>query len=104
MTITNIKPDQGCGAITPGEKPISTEQRKVALEAKLPISEASDKVELSPASKELHEIYSFLQNIPEQKSAKIAKLKELIAEGKYQVDAQELADKLIKDFLPEILK
>ncbi len=104
MTITNIKPDQASGAIAPADKPISTAQRKVSLEVKQPPGEASDKVELSPASKELHQIYSFLQNIPEQKSAKIAKLKELIVEGKYKVDAQELADKLIKDFLPEILK
>jgi len=104
MTVTNVKPDQASGAITQSEKLTSAEQRKVALDAKKSLGEASDKVELSQASKELHQIYSFLQNIPEQRSAKIAKLKELIAEGKYQVDAQELSEKLVKEFLPEILK
>lgn len=104
MNITNVKPEQGCGAISPSEKPLSTEQRKVTLETKRSNVEADDKIELSQTSKELQQIYSFLQNIPEQRSAKIAKLKELIAEGKYQVDVQALSEKLVKEFLPEILK
>lgn len=104
MNITNVKPDQGCGAISPSEKPVSNEQRNVNLEAKKSSVETGDKIELSQTSKELQQIYSFLQNIPEQRSAKIDKLRELIAEGKYQVDVQALSEKLVKEFLPEILK
>lgn len=104
MTVTNVKPDQSLGAISPSEKSVSTEQKKVILEAKISPGEANDKVEISSTSKELQQIYSFLRNIPEQKSSKIAKLKELIAEGKYQVDVQALSEKLVKEFLPEILK
>lgn len=104
MTITHVKPDQSVGAIILSEKPISTEQRKVTFESKRSNVEAGDKIELSQTSKELQKIYTFLQNIPEQRSAKIAKLKALIAEGKYQVDAQALSEKLIKEFLPETLK
>lgn len=104
MTITNVKPDQSVGAISPSEKPISPEQRKVTFESKRSNVEAGDKIELSPTSKELQKIYTFLQNIPEQRSAKIAKLKESIAEGNYQVDAQALSEKLVKEFLPEILQ
>lgn len=104
MTITNVKPDQGWGVISPAEKLISPEQRKVVTEDKRSNGEMGDKVELSQLSKELQKIYASLQNIPEQRSAKIAKLKELIAQGKYQIDAQALSEKLVKEFLPDILK
>jgi negative regulator of flagellin synthesis FlgM len=65
---------------------------------------STDKVELSVQSKEINRINDILKETPEVRSEKIAALKKQIEEGKYNVDAEAVAERMIKesilDFIP----
>ena len=67
-------------------------------------SSSADKVELSIQSKEINRINDILKETPEVRSEKIAALKKQIEEGEYNVDAEAVADRMIKesilDFIP----
>lgn len=69
-------------AATPGAIP------QVAVEA-----------EISTKAKEFVKAKEVATNAPEIREAKIAELKRRIAEGKYKVDADKVADKMVEDHL-----
>jgi len=61
-----------------------------------------DKVNLSIQSKEINKIREVIEMTPEVRAERIAELRKLIDEGRYQVDAETLAEKMIKDALFEL--
>ncbi|MBI4754361.1 MAG: flagellar biosynthesis anti-sigma factor FlgM [Betaproteobacteria bacterium] len=54
------------------------------------------KVELSPLASRLQELESTMANAPVVDSAKVAEIKEAIAEGRFKVNPERIADGLIE--------
>lgn len=55
----------------------------------------SSRVELSPKAQEAKRIKEIAMNTPDVDEAKVAKFRALIDEGKYKVDAKDIADKMV---------
>ncbi|WP_374077524.1 flagellar biosynthesis anti-sigma factor FlgM [Bdellovibrio bacteriovorus] len=59
----------------------------------------SSRVELSPRAQEAKRIKELAMSAPDVDEAKVAKFRKLIDEGKYQVDAKAIADKMVDEHL-----
>ena len=59
----------------------------------------ADTVELSDMGKRVQEANKQLENIPDIREDKVAQLKEQVENGTYEVDAEKVADKMIRDSL-----
>jgi len=57
------------------------------------------KVELSPRVQDIKKIKEAAKNAPDVNAEKVAKFKQMIAEGKYKVDAKAVADKMVDEAL-----
>lgn len=57
------------------------------------------KVELSPRVQDIKKIKEIAKNTPDVNTDKVAKFKQMIAEGKYKVDAKAVAEKMVDDAL-----
>lgn len=53
-------------------------------------------VQLSNEAQQLHSLHDSLKNLPGVDSERIARLKQAIADGSYQVDNQRVASKLLQ--------
>jgi len=67
-------------------------------------SSAQDKVEFSTQSREMQKIYDVLQTTPDVRAEKVSALKKAIAEGEYHVDNEDLADKMIKESILDVVR
>ena len=81
------------------EKQLSCEQK---VEGK-DISAQDTIVNLSQASKEAQQIKEIISSEPDIREDKVAVLKEKIESGRYKVDHNRVADKLVDAFLDELL-
>jgi negative regulator of flagellin synthesis FlgM len=59
----------------------------------------ADTVELSDMGKRVQEAHRQLDSIPDIREDKVAELKEQVENGTYEVDAEKVADKMLKDAL-----
>lgn len=59
----------------------------------------TDTVVLSDAAKRIQEARKQLDAIPDIREDKVARLKEQVENGTYEIDAQKIADKMLKDSL-----
>lgn len=66
--------------------------------ASQPGSQAT-KVELSSRVQDIKKIKSIANSTPDVNPEKVAKFKQMIAEGKYKVDAKAVADKMVEEHL-----
>lgn len=57
------------------------------------------KVSLSPRAQELKKVKDMVGSIDEVDEAKVAKFQQLIDAGKYKVDAEKIADKMVDEHL-----
>jgi flagellar biosynthesis anti-sigma factor FlgM len=64
---------------------------------------SNDRVDISVRSKEMHKIYEVLQMMPDVRAEKVAQYKKSIEDGKYRVSSDDLADKMLKDSLLELI-
>ena len=60
-------------------------------------------VSLSQASKEAQQIQAAIENEPEVRAEKVAALREEIESGRYKVDNEAVADKLVDSFIDEFV-
>ncbi|MDP2992785.1 MAG: flagellar biosynthesis anti-sigma factor FlgM, partial [Deltaproteobacteria bacterium] len=65
-------------------------------------SQATDKVELSAASRDIQKIQEVLKNTPDVRAEKVQELKSKIESGQYRVDAREIANKMISDVIQDL--
>ena len=63
-----------------------------------------DKVFLSAPGQDMEKIFSALKITPDVRRDRVAALKRLIDTGKYHVSSDDLAEKMIKEFLLELKK
>lgn len=59
----------------------------------------SSRVELSPRAQEAKRIKELAMSAPDVDEAKVAKFRKLIDEGKYNIDAKAIADKMVDEHL-----
>ncbi|KYG63269.1 flagellar biosynthesis anti-sigma factor FlgM [Bdellovibrio bacteriovorus] len=59
----------------------------------------SSRVELSPRAQEAKRIKELAMSAPDVDEAKVAKFRKLIDDGKYNVDAKAIADKMVDEHL-----
>lgn len=64
---------------------------------------ASDRVELSGRSREMAKAAESLANTPEVREGRVAEIRRRIDNHEYQVDADKVAQKMIMDFLREVV-
>jgi negative regulator of flagellin synthesis FlgM len=79
------------------------EKQRISEKAK-DQSPSPDKVELSAQSKEMQKIHEVLQATPDVRAEKVAALKKRIEEGRYEVDSEALAEKMIKESILDLVK
>ncbi|MBT8332501.1 MAG: flagellar biosynthesis anti-sigma factor FlgM [Deltaproteobacteria bacterium] len=77
------------------------EKDKVDAAAEQPEKQQNkaDTVALSSAAKNIQEAQKQLEAIPDVREDKVAQLKEQIENGTYEMDAEKIADKMLKDSL-----
>ncbi len=63
--------------------------------AATPSASTDEKVELSSLSSRMQEIEAVLANVPVADASRIAEIKQAMAEGRFKVDANKVADGLI---------
>lgn len=76
----------------------SKEARKTAA-----VSTDSDRVELSAGSMDVQKIQEVLQQTPDVRTEQVEALKARVDSGEYQVEPQQVADRMLADLLPEDL-
>ncbi len=59
----------------------------------------ADTVELSDTGKRIQEAHKQLESIPDIREEKVAQLKEQVENGTYEVDAEKVADIMLKEAL-----
>ena len=62
---------------------------------------SEERVELSKKASDLNKISNIIQNTPDVRKEKVALLREKIASGSYNISGQEIADKMLREFLLE---
>ncbi len=68
---------------------------------KFPAAQPGDRVSLSPQARELMKAQQALANLPDCREDKVAELKARIDEGRYRIDSEGIAAKMIREGLSE---
>ena len=101
MKIRDMNNDgQSIRQITQGLKPPQSEKNPPPSSVSSPDA-GSDRVELSPQSRDMKKINEILATTPEMRTEKVAELKKAIAEETYRVKTEDLADKMLKEMVFE---
>jgi negative regulator of flagellin synthesis FlgM len=102
MKIQDVSNDgQGIRQIAQGMKPPQSETNPPASSVSSP-DEGSDKVELSPQSRDMKKIHEILASTPEVRTEKVAALKNAISQGTYNVKTGDVADKMVQEMALEL--
>ena len=102
MKVSNLNSEnQAIQLINQSTKSVQSEQ-KTGGQTGSKVSGAVDKVEISPQSRDLKKIQTVLAMTPDVRTEKVAALKKAIDEGIYQVKAEDIADKMLKEIIVEM--
>ena len=101
MKIQDVNNDgESIRQITQGMKPPQSEKNPPASSVSSPDA-GSDRVELSPQSRDMKKIHEILATTPEVRTEKVAELKKAIEDGTYGVKTEDIADKMIQEMVFE---
>lgn len=100
MKIPDLKNDPTIQYLNQGNKVTLPEKPPALPEGQKP-GAAGDKVEISSQSRELQKMQDILAQTPDVRSEKVAAIKKAIEEGRYQVNAENVAQKMIQEILVE---
>lgn len=90
-----MKIDSGIPSSTPVTRVAETSGRE-ATAARAPASGSSgDSVEITNLSARLHQLEGVLAGVPVVDSAQVRAIKDAISEGRFQVDSEVVADRLL---------
>jgi negative regulator of flagellin synthesis FlgM len=104
MKIHQVRDEgQNIQPLNQGTKPSPSEKNSGAPNIGSPAS-VSDRVELSPQSREMKKIHEILAATPEIRTERVEALRKAITEGTYQVKAEDTAEKMIQEFLLELTR
>lgn len=100
MKLTNIFPQ----IKTDSKVQVKKTQETATVDPKsISPTEGGDKVELSAGTKDAQKIKEILSETPEVRADKVEALKQQIEKGEYQVDAEQIADKLLMSLLTDFV-
>lgn len=63
-----------------------------------------DKVEISGQSRERQRIHELIQMAPEVRAEKVSAIKKLVQEGKYQIENEAIAEKMLRESILDLMK
>lgn len=97
----NAAQSTGISSASPAERAAQAAQarKKAAPTESKVVDSGSAKTEISGRARDMAQAKSVAQSSPDVREDRIAALKAKIAEGKYQVDAQKVADKMVDEHL-----
>lgn len=98
INATDTQSEKASGAAKTGGANKSSSASESAA-ANATNSSAATKVELSPRVQDIKKIKELAKNAPDVDADKVAKFKQMIAEGKYKVDAKAVANKMVDEHL-----
>ncbi len=81
---------------TIGPAPDSGQPRAAAPQRQASAGAAVEQVEISPLSAKLQQVEASLGNEPVVNAQRVAEIKQAIAEGRFKVDPEKIADGLLK--------
>jgi len=81
----------------------TTDQSTVSPETKVP-TQVGDRVDLSPSSRMIKKIEEVALSAPDIRADKVAVLRKQVESGKYQVNSDDLAGKMLKEFIVELIR
>jgi negative regulator of flagellin synthesis FlgM len=81
----------------------TTDQSTVSPETKVP-TQVGDRVDLSPSSRMIKRIEEVALSAPDIRADKVAALRKQVESGKYQVNSDDLAGKMLKEFIVELIR
>jgi len=98
MKIESNKPAEGQGAGRVSQNiqniaPPASKEKPAAAAKPAPV----DKVNISVKSRELADLVSAVDALPDVREAKVQELKQSIDSGAYSVDPRKIAEKILKD-------
>lgn len=96
LNATDTQTEKASGASKSGD--VKKNSNSTAASGSNSTSEAT-KVQLSPRVQDIKKIKELAQNAPDVDVDKVAKFKQMIAEGKYKVDAKGVADRMVDEHL-----
>jgi len=103
-----VEDSQKILSTTLGTKQTETQQgpaeQRPAAGREESVSSVPARVELSEQSKGAQKAADIARKTPEVRREKVKALKEKIAAGKYQVDGKDVADKMVKHLLSELIR
>jgi negative regulator of flagellin synthesis FlgM len=84
-------------AVTQGSRSNALEtQGEAAKAANTPPAAAADSVRLTDSARQLQKLADAIANVPVADEARVAAIKEAIAQNVYQVNPEKIADKLLQ--------
>ena len=98
MKIESNKPAEGQGAGRVSQNiqniaPPAAREKSVAAPKPAPV----DKVNISGKSRELADLVSAVNALPDIREAKVQEVKQSIESGAYSIDPRKIAEKILKD-------
>jgi negative regulator of flagellin synthesis FlgM len=104
MKISDLNRQSGSLAyINQSGKPDPNEKTPAAVEGQGKTA-SSDRVELSARSREIKKIHDVIEMTPDVRAEKVAALKAQVDKGEYQVKPEEVADRMVKEFMGDLNK
>ena len=100
MKIPDLKNDPAIQYLNQGNR-VNLADKPSGLQEGQKAGIAGDKVEISPQSRDLKKMQDILAQTPDVRSEKVAALKKAVEEGRYQVSAENIAQKMIQEILVE---
>ncbi len=97
LNATDTQTEKASGASKSGDVKKNSNSAQSST-AGSPTTEAT-KVQLSPRVLDIKNIKELAKNAPDVDTDKVAKFKQMIAEGKYKVDAKSVADKMVDEHM-----
>ncbi len=91
--LQNVGQSQSAHPLEKNSKPGEVETKEVL----------EDRVEFSARSKEMQKIYGVLHSTPDIRAERVAELKDQIEKGRYQVESEALAEKILKESLLDLI-
>ena len=101
MNINSSKPPEGQGPSRSAQSPQNV-QKPANVDAKdnaAPAKSANptDRVDISSRSKEIADILSAVNQLPDVRANKVQEIQKSVEAGTYTVDPSKIADKILKD-------
>jgi len=80
---------------TPGVQEVASGKQPVPSGAAAPLPVQGDKVEITSISAQLQQLEKILNDVSVLDSARVEAIKQAISEGRFRVDSEMVADKLL---------